>query len=222
VLASSVTAYVSIRQPTSAYVSIRQHRCYSAVHMPRLPLHCLRQNTSAYVSIRQHTSTYVSIRQHTSAYVSIRKHTCYSAVHMPRLPLHGLEFLSEAALAVSEVCPQGAFPRNIFRCLRKHMCSAKYDTHTHTHTHTHTTTTTVYVSSHTHTHTHTHTLLYMCPHTRLRRTFRDIYILVLRHEYSSMTYTHTHLRTHMRGACSTLFQLPRTCKTSILVYILAY
>ncbi len=34
--------------------------------------HSIRQHTSAYVSIRQHTSAYVSIRQHTSAYVSIR------------------------------------------------------------------------------------------------------------------------------------------------------
>jgi hypothetical protein len=69
-------AYVSVRQRTSAYVSIRQH---------------IRQRTSAYVSVRQHTScgssargspitcmhtsAYVSIRQHTSAYVSIRQHT---------------------------------------------------------------------------------------------------------------------------------------------------
>jgi hypothetical protein len=41
--------YASIRQHTSAYVSIS-----------------LRQHTSAYISIRQHTD--VSIRQHTSAY----------------------------------------------------------------------------------------------------------------------------------------------------------
>ncbi len=41
----------SIRQHTSAYVSLLQH-------------------TPAYVSICQHSSAYVSIRQHTSAYVS--------------------------------------------------------------------------------------------------------------------------------------------------------
>jgi hypothetical protein len=63
-----VTAYVSIRQHTSlhtsAYVSIRQPSAYVS----------MRQHTSAYFSTRQHTSAYVSIRQHTSAYVSIRQH----------------------------------------------------------------------------------------------------------------------------------------------------
>jgi hypothetical protein len=82
------SAYVSIRQHTSAYVS-----SVDAAGTRQ----CLVQHlhTSAYVSIRQHTSAYVSIsqlsrsgrevssvpcpapvcRQHTSAYVSIRQHT---------------------------------------------------------------------------------------------------------------------------------------------------
>jgi hypothetical protein len=69
-----MTAYVSIRQHMSAYVSIRR----------------MRQHTSAYVSIlarlapisrgptrviRQHTSAYASIRQHTSAFA-----TCWLAL----------------------------------------------------------------------------------------------------------------------------------------------
>jgi hypothetical protein len=87
-IAHAAVAYAcdSIRQHTSAYVSIRQHEsaCVS-----------MRQHTSAYVSMRQHasayvmrphTSAYVSIRQHTSAYVSIRQHapTC-SRTRMRRL-----------------------------------------------------------------------------------------------------------------------------------------
>jgi hypothetical protein len=51
----SASAYVSIRQHTSAYVEI----------LDAQPPLCIR--------IRQHTSAYVSIRQHTSAYVSIRR-----------------------------------------------------------------------------------------------------------------------------------------------------
>jgi len=64
------TAYVRIRQHTSAYV------CMSATHSL-----CSLQHTSAYVRIRQHTSAYVRIRPHTSACVSIRQHTsaCMSA-----------------------------------------------------------------------------------------------------------------------------------------------
>jgi hypothetical protein len=96
----SNAAYVSIRQHTSEYVSIRDEhmrptQCHSAAECS------IRQHTSAYVSIRQHTSeyvtsmcgqlsatvlpkrsaglytnaTYVSIRQHTSAHVSMRQHT---------------------------------------------------------------------------------------------------------------------------------------------------
>jgi hypothetical protein len=69
------SAYVSIRQP-SAYVSIRQHTsAYVSIRQHTSAYVSIRQHTSAYVSIRQHTSAYVSIRQHTSAYVSIRQHT---------------------------------------------------------------------------------------------------------------------------------------------------
>ena len=66
----------SIRQQTSAYVSILQRICSSP------PPSCHTQHTSAYVSIRQHTSAYVSeyarlphrpaTHSNTSAYVSIR------------------------------------------------------------------------------------------------------------------------------------------------------
>ena len=73
---------VSIRQHTSAYVSIRQQ------HVSILQHSVVTQD----VSIRQHTAAYVSIRQHyggdarrsrmhhaneptPSAYVSIRQHT---------------------------------------------------------------------------------------------------------------------------------------------------
>jgi hypothetical protein len=50
---------VSIRQHTSAYVSIRQHTFGSSVMVIVFiaPLTC--------VSIRQHTTAYVSVRQHT-------------------------------------------------------------------------------------------------------------------------------------------------------------
>jgi hypothetical protein len=67
---------VSIRQHTSAYVSIHQHRQHTSARHAAAP-------TSAYVSIRPHTSAYVSptrcgtnvsIRQHTYN-VSIRQHT---------------------------------------------------------------------------------------------------------------------------------------------------
>ncbi len=65
----------SIRQHTSAYVSISQQRLGYVVDDTSSTRTSIRQHTSAYVSIRQHTSAYVSIRQHTSAYVSIRQHT---------------------------------------------------------------------------------------------------------------------------------------------------
>jgi hypothetical protein len=96
-----LSAYISIRQHTSAYVSIRS--AHTSAHTsassalrrepprrsaPLLPAPVayvsIRQHTSAYVSIRQHTAAYVSIRvlfrvQHSSAYVSIREHTCLAA-----------------------------------------------------------------------------------------------------------------------------------------------
>jgi hypothetical protein len=49
---TSTSASVSIRQHTSAYVSIRMLTAGT----------CNFSSTSAYVSIRQHTSAYVSIR----------------------------------------------------------------------------------------------------------------------------------------------------------------
>jgi hypothetical protein len=61
-----------IRQHTSAYVSIRHIYSGSPPPWPEV--------ASAYVSIRQHTSEYVSIRQHTSAYVSIRQHTSHAGI----------------------------------------------------------------------------------------------------------------------------------------------
>jgi uncharacterized protein (UPF0216 family) len=69
----NTSACVSMRQRTSAFVSIRCSRAPAL----RLPL-IIHLNTSAYVRMRQHTSAYVSIRQHTSAYVSIRRHTWLS------------------------------------------------------------------------------------------------------------------------------------------------
>ncbi len=88
-------AYVSIRQHTSAYVSIRQPSACAEAHRTCIRQHTSAQHTSAYVSIRQpsacaeahrtcirprirphirqQTSAYVSTRQHTSAYVSIRQ-----------------------------------------------------------------------------------------------------------------------------------------------------
>jgi hypothetical protein len=86
--------YVSIRQHTSAFVSVCvcSMRRTDDIRMSTFVYVC--QHTSAYVSIRQHTSAYVSIcvgsmrrtddtrmstfvyvRQHTAAYVSIRQHT---------------------------------------------------------------------------------------------------------------------------------------------------
>ena len=59
-------AYVSIRQHTSAYVSIRHTSAYVSIR------HSIRQDTSGYVRIRQDTSGYVRIRQDTSGYVCIR------------------------------------------------------------------------------------------------------------------------------------------------------
>ncbi len=67
------TAYVSIRQHTSAYVSI----------------------ASAYVSIRQH---YVSIRQH---YVSIRQHTPALRQHTRALRQHTPAYTSIASAYAS-------------------------------------------------------------------------------------------------------------------------
>jgi hypothetical protein len=73
------SAYVSIRQHTSACVNICSSRrlsmCSAHVRMRsayvniRQRMSACAQHTSAYVSVRQHA---LSIRQHTSAYVSMR------------------------------------------------------------------------------------------------------------------------------------------------------
>ncbi len=62
-------AYVSIRQHTSAYVSIGE-----AVSDPICWSYSSSQHTSSYNSIRQHTAACGSMRQHTAAYGSIRQH----------------------------------------------------------------------------------------------------------------------------------------------------
>ena len=68
--------HVSIRQHTSAYVSIRQHEEQVVVQGVLEVLDDALQRASAIRQhtgrIRQHTSAYVSIRQHTSAYVSMK------------------------------------------------------------------------------------------------------------------------------------------------------
>jgi hypothetical protein len=95
-MSAYVTAYVSIRQHTSAYVSIRlpQELAHTLelggpFRMPTILIISIllkscqhtsahvstRQDTSACVSIRQHTSAHVSMRQHASAYVSIHRHS---------------------------------------------------------------------------------------------------------------------------------------------------
>jgi hypothetical protein len=91
---SEVTAYVGIRQHTSAYVSVceRAHRHgHLRVHrLELLLLHGLREPEGrAYVSIRQHTSAYGSIRQHTAAYVNGPEGL---SLALARLLLHRLRF----------------------------------------------------------------------------------------------------------------------------------
>ncbi len=78
-----MSAYVSIRQHTSAYVStpggavvaddaelLKAFGKESRVPFDHLTYVSIRQHTSAYGSIRQHTAAYGSIRQHTAAYES--------------------------------------------------------------------------------------------------------------------------------------------------------
>ena len=87
----NTSAYVSIRQHMSAYVSIvsiRTRACRAgqrdehsaAAHQSRrrLPTYI-----HAYVSIRQHTSAYVSIRQHTSEVNPLLE------AHLPRVQRQG-------------------------------------------------------------------------------------------------------------------------------------
>jgi isocitrate/isopropylmalate dehydrogenase len=58
---------LQVRQHASAYVSIRQHTSayVKAVEDQKRDLQ-VRQHASAYVTIRQHTSAYISIRQRMS------------------------------------------------------------------------------------------------------------------------------------------------------------
>ncbi len=61
---------VSIRQHTSAYVSMRTPSLAKALTMSATDC---AEKVHISARIRQHTSAYVSIRQHTSAYVSMRQ-----------------------------------------------------------------------------------------------------------------------------------------------------
>jgi hypothetical protein len=112
-------AYVSIRQHTSAYVSIRRfhHRCLFLLYQTNLYIYItiyiyiyiyiyihiyiyleyvsIRQHTSAHVSTRQHTSAHVSTRQHTSAHVSIRQHTSAHVSISQHRAVRGLLLLSD-------------------------------------------------------------------------------------------------------------------------------
>ncbi len=143
------SAYVSIRQHTSAYVSIRHLRASA-------PTCSIRQHTSAYVSIRQHTSAYVtcvqvlqpsayvsirqhtsayvtcvqvlqpsayvSIRQHTSAYVSIRQHTsAYVSIRHLRssAPALSLCSLPPSPAAVAAPVPR-SLPAPAYVSIRQH------------------------------------------------------------------------------------------------------
>jgi hypothetical protein len=76
------SAYVSIRQHTSAYLCGKQtdgsggYDAKRAVcareRVEQVGVLGIREHASACVSIRHHTSAYISIRQHTSAYVKER------------------------------------------------------------------------------------------------------------------------------------------------------
>jgi hypothetical protein len=83
--------YVSIRQHTSAYVSIREDiyhtsayvRIREDIYQPTLSVWSSEEQRRAVAvctCIRQHTSAHVSIRQHTSAYVRTRQHTAYVSI----------------------------------------------------------------------------------------------------------------------------------------------
>ena len=78
-MCQNVSAYVSIRQHTSAYLHIDKLESYNGA--------------SAYDSIRQHTSAYVSTRQHASAYLHIDKlvaNNCVSGLHVVKVNGHHL------------------------------------------------------------------------------------------------------------------------------------
>jgi len=73
---------VTIRQPTSAYVSLRQHTPKPCLLHSRLSQ---RQHTSAYV---QHTSAFRCMRQQMSAYVSIHLRRSRASSEAPSLLIY--------------------------------------------------------------------------------------------------------------------------------------
>ena len=86
-----MSAYVSIRQHTSACVQIRQHTSkYVSIRQHTSAYVQIRQHMPAYLRIRQQTSAYVSIRQHTSAYVSIRRYTHLGEVRLLLFSFRGV------------------------------------------------------------------------------------------------------------------------------------
>ena len=70
--------YIAPRGYTSAWKGLTKSGCPPRASSRASSPCSMRQHTSAYVSIRQHTSSHASspcsMRQHTSAYVSIRQH----------------------------------------------------------------------------------------------------------------------------------------------------
>jgi hypothetical protein len=109
-----MSAYVSIRQHTSAYVSIRTSAYVS-----------IRQHTSAYASIRQHTSArcpFISIRQHTQACVSIRQHTSTYVSKVPVTPPCICQHMS----AYASICQHTSVTRR-FICLPSNLPASPYD-----------------------------------------------------------------------------------------------
>jgi hypothetical protein len=115
ILSSSLRPASSIRQHTSAYVSIRQHTCSEYV------CSSIRQHTphtsayAAYVSIRLSFTSVIlssslrpasSIRQHTSACVSIRAASTYAAayVNIRRIRQHMFIFHKRHLILVSPPC----------------------------------------------------------------------------------------------------------------------
>jgi hypothetical protein len=113
----------SIRQHTSAYVSMRQHACYYSSLAQQLCNEArgtpnIRQHTSAYVSMRQHACYCSSlaqqlcneargtpsIRQHTSAYVSMRQHACYCSSLAQQLCNEAISAQPQRFMSVAVIC----------------------------------------------------------------------------------------------------------------------
>ena len=112
--------YLSIRQHTSAYVSISE----AHAHLLDVSLELL-----LYLSIRQHTSAYVSactpprclfraasVSQHTSAYVSIRQHTSADA-HLLDVSFELLPYL------IHPILPAPHYGLRLESPLRVSMCT---------------------------------------------------------------------------------------------------